>query len=767
MLPSHTTCNCFDHSDSCYYDINVATLQQSLNADGIYSGGGVCIDCANNTSGNNCEKCHELYFRPLDKQQTDIDACQPCDCFLPGTKEDLDIGLARGHCVMNNETLRPPGMEPGDCFCKDNVEGVKCDVCRDGFYDLSASNLGGCLDCTCNIAGTLGNTTVCDKDTGLCPCKTYATERRCDECMDEYYGLSLFNDDACDPCGCNVGGSMDNVCNKLNGQCFCWNNILGQICDSVASEAYYPDVHFINAELESITATNWGRDEEYDGYFWYGYVSLSSGESSTTSLSIPSDTTFSGQYELLFHYIADNPTMVTVTLTSNGGLSNPISLSGSTTLSQCPDTWCYQSLNNADGISGNTFALTAGVWSVNVVSGISSGQVLLDRIIALPVEFLSPEVLLGADTATQFDVDCDVRNNIMNSTGNIEFCLEQVFILTTNYLQGALPCDCDLVGSYNNLCDEYGGQCACKTGVGGRRCDMCLPEYYAYSSTGCQPCNCFNDDKVCNMLTGQCDCPPNTVGRNCDRCVTYTYGLNSTHGCTPCNCDVEGSSNLQCDAVTGECACQPGVDGTTSSAEGAGKCTECKDGFKSFTLIGCEPCDCSLDGSVNIACNKTSGQCPCKVNTEGMLCDNCKAGTFYNSESHPTGCLQCVCMGITEDCRSSTLKNIQECASGYFRQNQTIHDYFGVCVLCDCNGHSDVCDKNTGECLNCQHNTAGFNCELCADGFYGDASQGEADDCESCPCSAPKTVTALCEFIDSIVTCINCSDGHTGPLCNQ
>lgn len=52
---------------------------------------------------------------------------------------------------------------------------------------------------------------------------------------------------------------------------------------------------------------------------------------------------------------------------------------------------------------------------------------------------------------------------------------------------------------------------------------------------------------------------------------------------------------------------------------------------------------------------------------------------------------------------------------------------------CKCYGHSQLCD-GTGGCRNCSDNTAGRQCERCAEGFYGDAKKGTKDDCKACKC---------------------------------
>ena len=48
--------------------------------------------------------------------------------------------------------------------------------------------------------------------------------------------------------------------------------------------------------------------------------------------------------------------------------------------------------------------------------------------------------------------------------------------------------DCDPVGSLTQSCDlAAGGLCVdCKPGVGGLKCDECLPLFYNFSGTGCR-----------------------------------------------------------------------------------------------------------------------------------------------------------------------------------------------------------------------------------------------------------------------------------------
>ncbi|CAG7819815.1 unnamed protein product, partial [Allacma fusca] len=58
---------------------------------------------------------------------------------------------------------------------------------------------------------------------------------------------------------------------------------------------------------------------------------------------------------------------------------------------------------------------------------------------------------------------------------------------------------------------------------------------------------------------------------------------------------------------------------------------------------------------------------------------------------------------------------------GYYRwykreyiTSTIIIDLVGQAVPCECNGRSDVCDTESGHCLNCANNTGGPHCDICA-----------------------------------------------------
>lgn len=77
----------------------------------------------------------------------------------------------------------------------------------------------------------------------------------------------------------------------------------------------------------------------------------------------------------------------------------------------------------------------------------------------------------------------------------------------------------------------------------------------------------------------------------------------------------------------------------------------------------------------------------------------------------------------------------EDCAPGFYRDPNG--PYGGYCIPCDCHGHADTCDCNTGICQDCKHHTMGDHCDMCIAGYYGNATRGYPDDCMICACPLP------------------------------
>ncbi|XP_067302205.1 basement membrane-specific heparan sulfate proteoglycan core protein isoform X7 [Pseudorasbora parva] len=107
----------------------------------------------------------------------------------------------------------------------------------------------------------------------------------------------------------------------------------------------------------------------------------------------------------------------------------------------------------------------------------------------------------------------------------------------------------------------------------------------------------------------------------------------------------------------------------------------------------------------------------------------------------------------------------QDCDIGYTR---TPGLYLGTCEKCDCNGHASGCDSETGDCLNCLHNTVGRRCENCLTGFYGNPKTGDPQACRPCPCLGHSSNQPSSCYLGSDGQPIcECPAGYTGRQCER
>jgi len=94
----------------------------------------------------------------------------------------------------------------GQCQCKPNVVGRRCDQCAPGTFGFGP---GGCSHCECNPVGSLDN--FCDATSGQCRCRPNTYGRVCDECQPGFWNFP-----SCQRCECN--GHAD-LCDPKTGRC--------------------------------------------------------------------------------------------------------------------------------------------------------------------------------------------------------------------------------------------------------------------------------------------------------------------------------------------------------------------------------------------------------------------------------------------------------------------------------------------------------------------------------------------------------------------
>lgn len=133
------------------------------------------------------------------------------------------------------------------------MEGRRCDLCKNGYWNFTAFNPDGCEACSCNTLGTIDNQ-GCNVVTGECTCKRYVIGRHCDQCFPEYYGLSERRD-GCQPCDCDPGGSYDNFCDVITGQCRCREHMTGRTCSQPKQQYFIPRLDFLLYEAELARAS--------------------------------------------------------------------------------------------------------------------------------------------------------------------------------------------------------------------------------------------------------------------------------------------------------------------------------------------------------------------------------------------------------------------------------------------------------------------------------------------------------------------------------
>ncbi|EFP07181.1 hypothetical protein CRE_13469 [Caenorhabditis remanei] len=729
-------CNCNRHALRCHFDRAV------YEASGFVSGG-VCDDCMHNTQGKNCEQCKPFYYRDPRRTIDDPHVCLPCECDKAGSQN-------KGICEGEEDAER--GLVAGKCYCKTNVDGNRCDRCKNGYWNLTETNIDGCVACTCNLLGTYNNE-GCDKYTGLCTCKRLVTGENCDQCLPEHYGLSE-HVDGCKACDCDIGGSYDNTCEVSTGQCKCREGFSGRRCETADSSFYCADItHYVyEAEYANLTrgevkTREWPTQTHEQTWTGEGFAQVSEGSIITVNPIVE----VSQKYNVIIRH---------------DGARDPVGWENVQITVVRPET------------EGSGFCADAPPSDDFLIARIYPGSRYIE---------VQPAICLEAGVQYELRIQFNEKrtNSHPQERAASNILIDSILLAPPtselHIFQGSARAEQHLTEYNRYQCRHLALSLTLFKDQRNEVCERYVCPVAAALLNKTSECNCDATGSVsgiCSVHGGQCECKPNVVGRRCEQCAIGTYGFGPT-GCKKCDCDAVGSLGNDCDKQSGQCVCrEKGIYGR--------QCNQCQPGFWGFPE--CRTCQCNDHANI---CDQTSGACiECRDLTTGHYCDRCQDG-YYGDPRLGVGipCKPCPCPGgptsgyqhadtcYLRNSGNNTQDIVCNCKSGYqgercgeCAQNHwgSPREVGGTCERCDCNGNIDMsmegsCDAATGECLKCLHHTEGAQCEHCVDGYYGDA---KLKTCQRCVCNelGTNTTKGACDRVSGQCPC---HDNVIGMQCDQ
>ncbi|XP_066538803.1 laminin subunit alpha-1 [Hoplias malabaricus] len=748
-------CNCHNKTEDCYYNQTVADLKMSMNTHGQFVGGGVCINCTQNTAGVNCETCADGYYRPHKMSPYANEPCLECNCDMRGSVSHA--------CVRDDNHANPgKGIFPGQCMCKVGFAGEKCDRCAFGYRDFPS-----CTRCECSLEGS-HNIDPCKE----CICKVNVMGANCDLCKQGFYNLQASNPEGCTECFCF---GVSDVCESST-----WNtSLIVHRDDWLRPSVHNTPVHttpiteenFIVASNATATTSHlfvlsWTAPEPFLGNQLTAYGSF-------LNYSVAYDVSVDSNVDRTL------PSLFDVKIQGNGRTLRQLQFQTVPLNPHREQQVALEILPHmfVDAHSqrrvqrDELMSVLADVASLSIRAHLNTSVDGVLRLSSVSLAVADPNSRGSVPAPDVEECECPWGY----SGTSCEYCISGFYRVGGILFGGnCLQCECN---DHAIECDINGVCLSCSHNTTGPHCDQCLPGYYGDPTEGtaedCQRCACpltlaSNNFSPSCTLQGPgeftCDqCEQGYTGTKCERCANGFYGNPTVPGqkCSVCECNgnVDPSEPGHCDSVTGECL---KCVGHTSGRH----CERCEDGYfgDAVTAKNCQACSCYANGSVSSVCNIITGQCECKTNVVGDKCDQCQVG--FHGINSGEGCRQCQCNqsgSVSEACDED---GQCECIVGVSgdKCDRCQHGYYNFtdngCTPCDCAHTHGNCNVETGECI-CPPHTRGEKCEVCEDDHWG--HDGVAG-CKPCECSLAGSNSSQCDLLSG--QC-QCRAHFTGQKCDH
>ncbi|XP_053805918.1 laminin subunit gamma-1 [Vidua chalybeata] len=641
---------------------------------------------------------------------------------------DFAVG---GRCKCNGHASECVKNELGKlvCNCKHNTFGVDCEKCLPFFNDrpwrrATAESANECLPCDCN-----GRSQECYFDPelyratghgGHCTaCAGNTDGPRCERCRDSFYRLA--SDEGCLPCSCNPVGSLSTQCDSY-GQCSCKPGVMGDKCDRCQ-----PGFHSLSEAGCRPCSCN---------------AAGSTGECNVETGRCACKDNVEG-----FHCERCKPGFFHLDSSNPRGCTPCFCFGHSSVCTSAVGYSIYSITSNfefgedewrAEQRDGSEVLLqwSAETQDISVIS-----DTYFPMYFVAPRKFLGNQVLSYGQNLT-FSFHVDRRDTRLSA---------EDLVLEGAGLRVSVP----LIAQGNSYPSENvqtytfrlheAADYPWRPALTAFEFQKLLHNLTSIKIRGTyseRSAGHLDDVTITSARPGagvpvawveSCSCPVGYEGQFCERCTAgyrrETPSLGPYSPCVPCTCN--GHSET-CDPETGACNCRDNTAGT--------HCEKCSDGYYGDATAGtasdCQPCPCPGTSS-----------CAIVPRTKEVVCTSCQAGT--------------------------TGKRCELCDDAYFGDPLGRNGAVRPCRLCQCNNNIDPnavgnCDRQTGECLKCIYNTAGFYCDRCKDGFFGNPlAPDPADKCRACHCNPYGTVNqqTICNQVTGQCECLSHVTGRDCSAC--